>query len=135
AYTARTAAWLPGAQEQAIGRERLLERLAARRGRERVFGIAVASDHRPESNWGRIHDSGFGAPPQTPASATPGPRPIWLLNRPQRLISDRGTPRLQGHLDLAAGPERIEAGWWDGKEVSRDYYIALTPHGERSWIY
>src|SRR6185436_10856079 len=50
AYVPRTAAWLPGAQEQAIDRERLLERLAARLGRDRVFGIAIANDHRPECN-------------------------------------------------------------------------------------
>jgi protein ImuB len=135
AYTPRTAAWLPGAQEQAIGRERLLERLAARLGRDRVFGIAVASDHRPESNWGRISNSGFGVRRPMPGAATPGPRPTWLLNRPQRLITEGGTPLLQGHLDLAAGPERIESGWWDSKEVSRDYYVALNPHGERCWIY
>ena len=127
AYVPRTAAWLPGAQEQAIDRERLLERLAARLGRDRVFGIALANDHRPERNWGRT-------PFKTPV--LPGAeRPIWLLNRPQRLVTESDAPMLQGALDLRAGPERIEAGWWDGHEVSRDYYVAVNPNGERYWVY
>ena len=42
---------------------------------------------------------------------------------------------LQGPLDLATGPERIEAGWWDGEEVRRDYYVATNARGESYWIY
>jgi len=33
----------------------------------------------------------------------------------------------EGHrsgLVLEQGPERIESGWWDGRGVARDYYIA-----------
>jgi protein ImuB len=36
---------------------------------------------------------------------------------------------------LLAGPERIEAGWWDGEDVVRDYFIARTRAGSLSWIY
>ena len=140
AYVPRTKAWLPGAQEQAIGRERLLEHLAARLGRDRVFGIALANDHRPEANWGRttysiqssICSIAWGISGTSPISR---PRPIWLLQRPQRLIAEGGDPSLQGRLDLLAGPERIEAGWWDGEEVSRDYYVAANPNGETYWIF
>jgi len=128
AYVPRTAAWLPGAQEQAIGRERLLERLAARLGRDRVFGIAIANDHRPERNWGRTP---FKGEPPIPLAE----RPIWLLQRPQKLVTDSGEPMLQGALSLRAGPERIEAGWWDGLEVARDYYVATNPNGESYWVY
>ena len=38
-------------------------------------------------------------------------------------------------LRLLAGPERIEAGWWDGPAVARDYFIAGTPSGVLVWIY
>jgi len=130
AFVPRTFAWLPGAQEQAIGRERLLERLAARLGRDRVFGIALANDHRPERNWKPGTDHLFRSAGQVVC-----PRPIWLLQRPQRLIAEGGDPSLQGRLDLLAGPERIEAGWWDGEEVSRDYYVAANPNGETYWIF
>jgi len=27
-------------------------------------------------------------------------------------------------LVLEHGPERIESGWWDGRGVARDYYVA-----------
>ncbi len=141
----RESTWLPGAAEQAVDRERLVERLAARLGRERVFGIALADDHRPEKdwrgNWGQTPFSGravrsrghrkMGSVP----NFLPGPRPAWLLNRPQRLIAQHGKPSLQGELVLRAGPERIEAGWWDGEEVRRDYYVATNPRGEAFWIY
>jgi protein ImuB len=131
AYVPRTAAWLPGAQEQAIDRERLLERLAARLGRERVFGIALANDHRPECNWGRAGREGERSKPSLPLAR----RPIWLLNRPQKLVTAAGDPVLQGALELRAGPERIEAGWWDGLQVARDYYMAVNPNGECYWVY
>lgn len=134
-YVPRTATWLPGAEEHAIERERLVERLAARLGRDRVFGIALADDHRPERG-----QTTFSAPRKrglSPVLASPvlNPRPLWLLSNPQRLITHEGQPSLQGGLDLLAGPERIEAGWWDGEEVARDYYVAANPHGETYWIY
>ena len=135
-YVPRTKAWLPGAQEQALEGERLLERLAARLGEDRVFGIAVGNDHRPERNWapaftGKRRRS--GAP--TATGTTRSPRPAWLLHRPQKLISHQGKPVLQGALELRAGPERIEAGWWDGDEVQRDYFVATNARGEAYWIY
>ena len=64
-----------------------------------------------------------------------GPRPAWLLNRPHRLVTRAGSPGYQGDLELRAGPERIEAGWWDGEEVRRDYYVATNPRGETFWIF
>jgi protein ImuB len=50
-------------------------------------------------------------------------------------------PDLQEFLVLEQGPERIESGWWDGKGVARDYYIARqTPGARRSqgaklWVF
>ena len=130
-YVPRTTAWLPGAQEHAIERQRLVERLAARLGRNRVFGIALGNDHRPEKNWKVTFTSCRGA--EHPGQVRK--RPIWLLQRPHRLVTQEGKPSLQGSLSLVAGPERIESGWWDGHEVSRDYYVASNPNGETYWIY
>jgi protein ImuB len=133
-YSPRESTWLPGAREQAIDRQRLVERLAARLGKERVFGTAIADDHRPDRNWapafaGVTRHSRVGGNPGC------GLRPTWLLHRPQRLITQEGAPSFQGNLDLLAGPERIEAGWWDGAEANRDYYVAANPRGETFWIY
>jgi protein ImuB len=133
-YVPRSKAWLPGAQEQAVDRERLLERLAARLGRDRVFGIAIAEDHRPEKDWMGTHPGDAPRARLQPAAVV-GVRPQWLLQRPQRLITQDGLPTFQGALTLHAGPERIEAGWWDGEEARRDYYVALNPRGEAFWIY
>jgi protein ImuB len=133
AYAPRNAAWLPGAAEQAIDRARLIERLAARLGSDRVFGIALKDDHRPERSWStacaRVKRR------LSNAQDLPGGRPAWLLHHPQRLIAQDGQPAFQGALDLIAGPERIEAGWWDGAEVRRDYYVAANARGERFWIF
>ncbi len=157
AYAPRSSTWLPGAQEQALDSARLLERLAARMGKERVFGIAIANDHRPEKDWAPAYAGATtrhpGATTRHPGATTrhPGegrdpisprrphaissPRPAWLLNRPHRLVTHDGLPSYQGELSLAAGPERIEAGWWDGEEVRRDYYVASNPRGETFWIF
>ena len=69
------------------------------------------------------------------AGRGPISRPTWLLNRPQRLIAVDGKPTLQGALELAAGPERIESGWWDGEEVRRDYFVATSARGEAYWVF
>jgi protein ImuB len=131
-YTPRSSAWLPGPKESAIDRGRLIERLSARLGKERVFGIAIADDHRPEKGDGFLFGSKRNP---SPFSVIFGPRPAWLLHRPQRLITENGHPSFQGRLELQAGPERIEAGWWDGEEVCRDYYVAANPRGETYWIF
>jgi protein ImuB len=144
-FMPRSSTWLPGREEQAIGCERLLQRLAARLGREKVFGIALADDHRPGRDWApadagvsarchsreacpRVTLSGGGNP-------ISGPRPFWLLLRAQKLVTEAGSPQLQGRLDMLSGPERIEAGWWDGMTVARDYHVAANPRGETYWIY
>lgn len=123
----RAASWLPGREQQAIDAQRLVERLAARFGRGRVFGIALSDDHRPERGWRPGTGNGLAGPR--------GPRPAWLLSRPQRLVTQAGQPVWQGPLDLLSGPERIEAGWWDGEPVARDYFVATNPAGETCWVY
>lgn len=133
----REATWLPGAPEQAVDRERLIQRLVARLGGERVFGIALADDHRPEKDWqlGQLGTYPKLSKIRVRPSFARGPRPAWLLHRPQRLVTQEGRPSVQGVLELQAGPERIEAGWWDGEEVRRDYYVGVNARGEAFWIY
>jgi protein ImuB len=61
-------------------------------------------------------------------------KPLWLLAEPQPL---EGTeqPCFEGTLELEQGPERIESGWWDGRDVQRDYYVARNPAGVRLWVF
>jgi protein ImuB len=59
-----------------------------------------------------------------------------LLAEPRPLPALRGAPRLRGRpLELVAGPERIESGWWDGDDVARDYYLARAADGARLWVF
>ena len=105
---------------------RLLERLRARLGQDRVFGVCPVPEHRPERAW-RIAEPGgiTSLPGHWPVS---GPaRPLWMLAEPQPLGGWDGV--------LVTGPERIETGWWDGHDVRRDYYVALTRSGVRLWIF
>ena len=99
----------------------LLERLRIRLGKDAVFNIAPAPDHRPELAW-RHCETGEEA-----VSTSKLQRPLWLLPKPMPCQKER--------LDLKSGPERIESGWWDGMDVVRDYYVAQGRNGSRLWVF
>jgi protein ImuB len=68
--------------------------------------------------------------------ALPLHRPVWLLPEPLPLAEQRSLPLLEGRpLLLLSGPERIEAGWWDGALAARDYFIAQAVDGSLVWVY
>ena len=109
--------------------ERLVERLRARLGAEAVSGLAVRSEHRPEL-------ASTAAEPGTRQQPLEfGERPMWLLDRPRPLEEIGARPHHEGPLELLAGPERIESGWWDGGDVTRDYFIARMRNEALVWIY
>jgi len=99
----------------------LLERLRIRLGKEAVFSITPAADHRPELAW-RACEAGDESKPTGKQQ-----RPLWLLPKPMPCQKDR--------LELQSGPERIESGWWDGMDVARDYYVAQGRNGSRLWVF
>ncbi|NML35286.1 Y-family DNA polymerase [Paraburkholderia antibiotica] len=71
-----------------------------------------------------------------PDSALPAqPRPLWLLERPLRLMVRDQRPIYRRPLKMLTRTERIEAGWWDGNLVERDYYIAADDRGRMFWVY
>jgi protein ImuB len=41
----------------------------------------------------------------------------------------------RGPVRVEPDPERIESGWWVGREIRRDYHMAMTEQGERLWVY
>jgi len=116
----------------------LVERLQARLGADAVHGLCLVPEHRPEnsgdilpfSRTAPLHRHAAGQTAECPRC----PRPVWLLAEPQRLAGDE-RPRYEGPLEIEEGPERIESGWWDGRDVQRDYYVARTPSGARLWIF
>ena len=44
-------------------------------------------------------------------------------------------PFYQSPLQLLAGPERIEAGWWDDAPATRDYFVAQNDKHVLLWIF
>ncbi len=159
------AGFLPGEAEREVDPEaaaRLLERLRARLGGDAVFSVCLVSEHRPELAW-RVAEPSLlrsGCAPAVPgasrflpskaggtrprgdlaarlvAEAPLAPRPLWMLAEPQCLQECDGAPWHDGDpLDLASSPERIETGWWDGRDVRRDYYAAGGRGGVRLWVY
>lgn len=109
--------------------EVLIERLRARLGDEAVQGIRVYADHRPEFAWR------WSVPGQDSIQPIPVRRPLWLLAEPRVLKTHRGRPCLQQELQLWPGRERIESGWWDGRDIRRDYFVAQDQEGMRYWIF
>jgi protein ImuB len=130
--------WSPGERGHAPAGETpaLIEHLRARLGAQAVYGICRVSDHRPENAW-RVAEPALAPVASLPGAAawTPFRRPLWLLHVPQQLESSQGRPRYRGVLELLAGPERIENGWWDGADAERDYYVARDKRGSFLWIY
>jgi protein ImuB len=118
-----------------------LENLRVRLGAESVHGLSVSPDHRPE-HISRVAEPLMQVLAVRRAAAVsppwaPGRRPLWLLPVPQLLEQDAsGWPlcALQ-RLQLLAGPERLETGWWDGADIQRDYYVAADANGARLWVY
>jgi protein ImuB len=132
-------------REQALWREAggsghedaraLFDRLAARLGPERVMRPLLVADHRPERAMKFVpaQETERGSD----AASTPL-RPAWLLPEPQRLQEDVvfGRPLHQGApLTLASRAERIEAGWFDGALISRDYHVAQAKDQRWLWVY
>jgi protein ImuB len=109
---------------------RLLENLQARLGDEAVTGVRAVPAHRPEFAWETAEP---GAKQR--AEALYGNRPLWLLEPPQALPERNALPQWDGPVALLSGPERIESGWWDGQDCSRDYYLASGPQHELLWLF
>ena len=109
--------------------EGLLDQLRVRLGQDQVSNLAYCADHRPEY-------AGFLSQQVPGTSPLPGKnRPLWLLPKPRLLRIKTNRLYYSGPVHIYSGPERIEAGWWDGNDIRRDYYIAVDKVAGRLWIY
>ncbi len=109
----------------------LVDRLRARLGDGAVASLATLAEHRPERAQSESVSAAVAAAKPSPASLPDAPRPLWLLAEPAPI----GVSLASAPWVLHDGPERIESGWWDGRDVRRDYYVAQTPGGSRAWIF
>jgi len=108
-------------------RTALVERLRARLGREAIHGLALVPEHRPELAFREAEPGTMSNADTMGAAAGSMPRPLWLLARPE--------PVAEASLTFLSGPERIESGWWDGRDARRDYFIAQQRNGALVWTY
>ncbi|MFZ6674071.1 Y-family DNA polymerase [Undibacterium sp. Xuan67W] len=131
----------PEPKAYAEDHHRLLELLIARLGDDQVLQALPQEDHRPEvaNTWiSVVHAQKKNATKlhllstETPNQAA---RPVWLFEKAQPLAIRHHRPYYDAPLKLLSGAERIEAGWWNGQLVTRDYFIAENPSHIRYWIY
>ena len=109
-------------------------------GRPKFSGAPLGgrSGHGPDRGGSDDPTRGRPGPVDNSRSLT---RPVWLLDPPLALPTPRAalsetTAWLDGQpLQVLAGPERIESGWWDGHPAVRDYFIAQSVDGSLVWIY
>lgn len=135
----------------------LLDRLQSRLGAQAVQGLRCEDDHRPEraSRWVNLTDepSAFSSaqssvrfPASSPPHITPAQsflvspaapsQPLWLLPQPEPLAEHKGRPVHGGApLVLRTRAERIEAGWFDGEPVCRDYHVAEGADQRLRWVF
>jgi protein ImuB len=142
---AHTAEWLARQPLTPAHQYQLVERLRARLGEDAVRGLCLVPEHRPERTYrwceaGEVGARNFRSARRLSTSKAGarlgfGARPLWLLVDPLPLKVMHGHPWLQGKLRLQSGPERIESGWWDGQDITRDYFVAHNPTGSRFWIF
>jgi protein ImuB len=140
-----SASLLPAAPDQAHEPlAQLLERISVRLSPERVRCGHLQEDHRLEvmqqwQAWTRRT-----AAIQLPVRGPAYPQPTWLLNIPLRLAVRQDQPHYQqAPLQLLAGPQRIEGGWWQvdtrlpngHAQVQRDYFLALSAGHLLLWVF
>ncbi|HEK22070.1 MAG TPA: DNA polymerase Y family protein [Bacteroidetes bacterium] len=120
----------------------LLDRVAGRIGTTNIHHYLPGEHYWPERTPKPNIDI-----KKTPESEwrTDKPRPMQLLDRPERIEAMALTPdyppklfvwKGERHVIVGAdGPERIEREWWLEPGEHRDYYIAEDEDGRRYWLF
>jgi protein ImuB len=161
AYAPPTDTLFPTPEASDASLAQLFERIGARIGEQNVLQLFVEDDHRPEHAMSartyrsparrsaprkprKPHERAGGqeepAPVQSafdlPEVPLPSqPRPAWLLEKPLKLAMRGDRPVYRRPLKTLTRAERVEAGWWDGEGVGRDYYVAADDQGRMFWLY
>lgn len=141
-----------GSEEEAGEMVRLVDRLSARLGAQRVRRPVAQDSHIPELAAATLpaqttgNDHGWDAFRRHRAEVDLAPRPLRLLTQPEPIqalaeVPDgpplRFTWRRAFHDVVAAeGPERIEGAWWSEQGgPARDYFRVEDKSGLRFWLY
>jgi protein ImuB len=135
--------FLPDAQATGDSLQQLLERLSARFGAQQVLQVHGCAEYRPErmQSWQPVVasiTSGSAAPSGKGLHGFRGEAlyPSWLLAAPLKLALRDQCPQYGGPLTLLAGPQRLEAAWWDDRHCAlRDYFVARSAQRGLLWIF
>ncbi|MGB3724007.1 MAG: DUF6504 family protein [Pacificimonas sp.] len=137
---------LSGEVREDIAFSRLIDRLAARLGEDRILRPVARGSHLPERGEAFMPAAAEGkAEPH--AVSRSGSSPLRLLMQPEEAQVTHAVPegpparfvwRRQTHdVTRTAGPERIAPEWWrqPGHTRLRDYYRVEDTEGRRFWLY
>ena len=111
-------------------KNQIIETLRTRLGHDALYSLRPHADFRPEMAWHQTEpgDNSY-------ISSARAYRPFWLLAKPRIIKKRNGIPWIKSELLIIDGPEKIESGWWDNKDIRRDYFIATNSRGSQFWIY
>ncbi len=140
-----------GNAEDAADVDRLVDRLSARLGAQRVRKLIAQDSHIPEIAACSVPaqmntDPGWQAFRQFRAEADLAPRPLRLLQKPEPIEAVAEVPdgpplrfrwrRALHEVIAAEGPERIEGVWWsEHGGPARDYFRVEDTSGLRFWLF
>jgi protein ImuB len=147
-----------GSDEDAAEVGRLVDRLSARLGSQRVRRLIAQDSHIPELAAATVPaqmtgtDPGWDAFRRYRAEAELAPRPLRLLTRPEPIEAVAEVPdgpplrfrwrRALHEVIAAEGPERIEGAWWSEHGggplrtgLARDYFRVEDKSGLRFWLF
>jgi protein ImuB len=141
-----------GAEEDAGELVRLVDRLSARLGVQRVRQTVAQDSHIPELASASVpaqmtsKDNGWDAFRRHRAEAELSPRPLRLFKQPEPIEALAEVPdgpplrfkwrRAQHDVIAAEGPERIEGAWWNEQAgAARDYFRVEDKSGHRFWLF
>jgi len=100
----------------------LIGLLQAKLGKDKVHKVTLSSDPRPEKAT-QLYDPSLVIPPLKLGNRC---RPSFLLPTPEPLYDK---------VSIVQGPERFVTGWWDGNDITRDYFIARSNEGRWLWVF
>jgi protein ImuB len=121
----------------------LVDRLAVRLGRRRVFRLSAIESDLPERSVARADPLGAAAPwPRWPRPACllapPEPVDFVMAEHPDG-VPLRFAWRGRAYKVVAGdGPERIHGEWWrraDEADAIRDYFQVESEEGQRFWLF
>ncbi|MGI4745882.1 MAG: Y-family DNA polymerase [Janthinobacterium lividum] len=144
AYQQRRGGLAPGEKDEADLSE-LIDRLVNRLGADKVYRLQTVESDVPERSQQPVS---IYAPPAPAIQASPWPRPVRLLDRPEPVETLAMMPdhppkaftwrRVRHRVVRADGPERITGEWWRRSAelvAVRDYWIVENQDGRRFWLF